>query len=427
MDHAPRPVARTRWGTVRRALILLVAIIATACASASPPPGGPEDKMPPRVLRITPDTNSVNVKPDNVSVYFEEDINDRGSAEQEIDRYFLLSPSDGAPKVSWHRSRIDIRPRHGFQPNVGYTVTLLPGLSDLRSNRMKQGRTIVFSTGPTIPPYSISGIVFDWANERPASQAFIEALVPGPDSIRYLAQTDSTGHFTIATLPQGSYLVRAIMDQNSNRSLDRNEAFDTARVSTPYSGTLQLLAALRDTLPSRILTVAMVDSLTIDATFDRSLDPTVNLPASAFRLVGPDSTPVAILSAMSPRQIRVADSLSQRVREDSVRRADSLAGKPRPAPPAPVSAVPGAKVPAPPAKPPLPPPYTIVRLKIGKPLAQNTLYRLSVTGARGLSGRVDSSERTFTTPRPAPPRAPKDSTAAKPAPGAAPPARPPRS
>ena len=190
-----------------------------ACASASPPPGGPEDRNPPRVLKVTPDSNAVNVRDRNVVFQFDETINDRGSGAQELDNFFLVSPSDGAPRVSWHRSRIEVRPRNGFRENTAYTVTLLPGFSDLRGNTARAGASVVFSTGPTIPPDNITGTVFDWAAERPAARALMQAMTP--DSLLYLAQSDSLGHFTLGPLPPGSYLVRAIIDANNNRALDR--------------------------------------------------------------------------------------------------------------------------------------------------------------------------------------------------------------
>src|SRR5260221_1749301 len=242
----------TRRGAVRQALIAVVVLL-NACASASPPPGGPEDKTPPILLRVTPDTNALNRHPDNVSFFFDKVINDRGTGAQEVDSYFLVSPSDGAANVNWHRSRIDVRPRHGFRDNTAYTITLLPGLSDLRNNKMKDGMSLVFSTGATIPKERITGIAFDWIAERPA-QAYIEAITP--DSVTYLAQADTLGKFVVGPLPPGTYLVRGIIDQNNNRALDRNEPFDTVRVTVPQAKPVELLTTLRDTLPARILSVA---------------------------------------------------------------------------------------------------------------------------------------------------------------------------
>ncbi len=407
---------------MRRTLSLLAAALVTACASASPPPGGPEDKAPPLLLSITPDTNALNVHPKVASFQFDKVINDRGTGDQEVGRFFMVSPSDGEANVSWHRSRIDVSPRHGFKPNIAYSVTLLPGLTDLRGNRMKEGKSLVFATGASIPPYRINGIVFDWTNQVPAQKALVEALIPGPDSVRYLAQTDSLGKFSIGPMGAGTFLVRAIIDQNGNRSLDRNEAFDSAHVSTPFAGTLEMLTALRDTLPTRILTVSGSDSITLSVAFDHYIDPTVTLMPASFRLLGPDSNAVPIVYVRSPRQVIIADSLARRASDDSLRRADSLAGKPlRQVPPVGVVA-PGAKAPPPPPpKPSIPPPYTTLTIRVARPLIPNTVYRLTATDIRALSKHVQSSERTFTTPKPAPPKAKADSTAIKPPAGATPP------
>jgi hypothetical protein len=357
---------------------------------------------------VTPDTDAVNVHDKAVSFRFDETINDRGTGAQELDNYFLVSPSDGHQRVSWHRSRIDVQPRRSFRPNTAYTVTLLPGLTDLRGNAMREGASVTFSTGPTIPPHRITGVAFDWPAGRVAPKTLVEALTP--DSVTYLAQSDSAGRFTLGPLPAGSYLVRAIIDQNGNRALDRNEAFDTLRVTVPQSAPAELLAAVRDTLPPRMITVEPTDSVTLRATFDRLLDPTSPPPVSAFRLIGADSVVVPIAQALTPKDEAEAAKLAQSAAADSARRADSLAGKPVPAKPPAAPAAAPARSALPTPK--LPSPFTAMTLKLARPLPPSTPYRLSVSNARALSGKSQSSERTFTTPKPAPPKPASDSTQA---------------
>ncbi len=378
------------------------------CASASPPPGGPEDHAPPRLVRVTPDTNAVNVRDRDARFYFDETINDRGSGGQEVGNFFLVSPSDGEPEVNWHRSRIDVRPRNGFRPNTTYSVTLLPGLSDLRGNTMRSGATVVFSTGSTLQKDRIDGVTFDWVAERPAPRAFLQAITP--DSVTYLAQSDSVGHFTLGPLPPGSYLVRGFIDQNGNRALDRSEAYDTARVVVPRSTPVELLLVQRDTLPARITSITPVDSQSLRVTFDRHLDPAQRLAPSDFRLVASDSSAVPITSVLDPREEQRLQHAAQQATADSIRRVDSLAGKPLP-PPRPET--PAARpAPGTRATPSVPPPFSSVLLKLAKPLAPNAMYRLSVSNARSLSGRTQPSERTFTTPRAAPPRSATDASRA---------------
>jgi hypothetical protein len=395
---------------VRRGLIAVAAAAAlVACASASPPPGGPEDHLPPKLVKVTPDSGAVNVHDGDVTFFFDETVNDRGTGAAEIDAHFLVSPSDGAPRIGWHRSRIDVRPRHGFQPNTAYSIILLPGLTDLRNNTMKTGKTIVFSTGPAIPPYQISGLVFDWIAERPAPRAFIEAITP--DSVRYLAQADSLGHFAVGPLPEGTYLVRAIIDANNNRNLDRNEAYDSLAVRVPHEQPLELLAIPRDTLPVRVQTVAIADSLTLRVTFDRPLDPATVVTPANFRLAGSDSVAIPIVAVLTPSQEAAELKARQQAVADSTRRADSLAKKPlapvRPAaPPAPLRGAP-----APPPKPSIPAPISTLLLRLARPLAPTTTYRVTATGIRALNGRTQVSERSFSTPKP-PTKAAADSARA---------------
>jgi hypothetical protein len=391
---------------VRRGLIALSVITAGAlgCAGASPPPGGPEDHAPPQLLHVTPDTNAVNVKDENVTFQFDETINDRGSGAQELSRRFLISPARGDVRVSWHRSRIEVRPRDGFRPNTAYSVSLLPGLTDLRGNAMKHGATVVFSTGPTIPSGNIAGVAFDWAAERPAAQALIQAITP--DSTVYLASSDSTGGFDVRPLPAGRYLVRAIVDANGNRDLDRNEAFDTLTVVVPLAAPIELRAALRDTIAPRLATVTASDSITLRLTFDRPLDPRQPIDLTSFQLVGSDSVVVPLARVLTPAQELERSRAIQQARSDSLRRADSLAGKVLAPPPRPPAAN-QKQV----RKPSVPAPITGLLLETAKPLPPSANFRLVVSGLVGLTGRTQASERTFTTPRPPPPPPPRDTTA----------------
>lgn len=421
MAVPPRAAPRPHRVAVRPSLILAATLVA-ACASVAPPAGGPEDKLPPRVVRVTPDTNSVNVKAKVATFYFDEIINDRGEGPGDVSNFFLVSPSDGEPRVSWHRSRIDVRPRHGFRPNTAYTITLLPGLADLRSNAMKAGGALIFSTGPTIPTGRITGIVFDWAAERTAPNALVEALTA--DSIKYLAQADTGGRFVIGPLGPGTYVVRGIIDQNNNRALDRTESWDSVRVTAPQSKPVELLAAPRDTLAARLLSVSTIDSVTLRLTFDRLLDPDQTIPAANIRIVGADSAPLPIAATRTPSQEAAHARALQLAAADSARRADSLAGKqlppvltPRP------GATPAVDTTV--AKPSRPAPFTTVTVELSQAYKPNASYRASVKSVKALSGRVTESERQFTTPKPPPPRPAGDSTAAPGAPpGAAPNAAP---
>ena len=370
-----------------RRLIAVVAL--AACASQGDPPGGPPDSTPPVLVGIVPDSGAVNMRPERVEFRFDEVVSERPAGATSLEQLVLISPSDGLARVDWRRRSIAVRPRRDWKPNAVYTVTLLPGIADLRGNVMKSGASVIFATGPTIPDTRLAGILYDWVGGRAARSGAVEAIAL-PDSVVYVARTDTAGRFTLAHLPPGSYALRAWIDANSNRELDPREAYDSAAVALRDTASLTLLAFVHDTLPPRINTVQPVDSTTLRVEMNQPLDPTQALDTVLFRLTAPDSSRVplrAVLSAEAWDQAR-ADSIA---RADTTRRAPA-----RPTPAAQRDSVV------------LPRPVPISRFIVvtAVPLKPDTTYRLIAVEARNLLSRAGTSARVFTMPR----RTPADTT-----------------
>ena len=126
-------------GAVRR---LIAAISLVACASQGDPPGGPPDAAPPVLVAIVPESGAVNMRPERVEFRFDEVVSERPSRAPSLEQMVLISPSDGLPRVDWRRRTIAVRPRGDWKPNAVYTVTLLPGITDLRGNVMPSGASV---------------------------------------------------------------------------------------------------------------------------------------------------------------------------------------------------------------------------------------------------------------------------------------------
>lgn len=400
----------------------LVAAALAACASMGSPPGGPERDVPPALLEVTPDSGAVNFRGRAAVFEFDVVVNDRSGGAGGIEGLFLVSPSDGTPRVRWRRSRVEVRPRRGFQPNTAYSITMLPGVADLRGNVTSTGRTVVFSTGPVIPPYVAMGRVFDWMNQRVAPNAYVEVLRL-PDSLRYIGTADTTGQFAVGPLVEGTYVVRAIVDNNRNRAADRDEPWDsvavTIRGTSPF---VELLAAPRDTIAPRLLTVTAPDSLTIVASFDRPLAPELPLTPASFRVLASDSTRLAITRVRTRAQVDAERAArDSAARRDSIRR-DTSRVPPAQAPPRPIA--PGVAAPAvaqPRPSRPAPPRDVVLTIDSLTPLKTGASYRVVAVNAQGLLGRTRTSDRVFTVTA-----ARRDTSGAAPAPApAAPPGRPP--
>jgi len=441
-------------GLVMRGLAgrLLVSLTVGGCASPGTPPGGPERLVPPRLVRVAPESGAVNVRPRAVVFEYDAVVSETprggGGGATGLESIVTVSPRSGSVEVDWQRDRIAVRPRRGFRPNLTYTVTVLPGLQDLRNNVRDSASVAIFSTGGPIATASVRGVAFDWVNNRPAARAVVEAT--GADSVTYFAVADSAGRFAVANIPPGSYLVRATVDVNGNRAADPREAFDTVRAvaaarraptTTDTSG-LALYAYVRDSLPPRLTNVEATDSATLRLTFDRALRPEQPF-AGRVRVIGPDSAAIPVRAVLTPTAADSAADAAARAsaggaRADSAAPGtvprDSTARTPNPTPRRPAATDSAATAPR--LARPVPPTELVVQL--ATPLRPGATVRVRVTDLRSLSNVVGASERTFTAPSaaPAPNRPPATPPAQPPAPrpnapasapptGAPPPAAPP--
>ncbi|MGI8509210.1 MAG: Ig-like domain-containing protein [Gemmatimonadaceae bacterium] len=252
------------------------------------------------ITRIIPDTNAVNVRGRELVVHFDEVISERPAvAAPTLADLVLVSPRDGQPNVDWNRNAITIAPRRGWRANTAYTVTLLPGIADLRGNVRNTTTQVTFSTGPRIPATTVRGVVFDALTGVPIPNALIEARPVTDSTLVYIAAADSVGQFHMRGLQPMQYAVRAYSDQNRNRGLDPGEPVDSTRLNLADSLSLELLAFVHDTAGPKISAAVAEDSVTVRVTFTTPLDPRTPLDAAHYLVLRSDSTrlPVRIVTA----------------------------------------------------------------------------------------------------------------------------------
>jgi hypothetical protein len=391
MDQAARTAGGKGESALRR--LVAVALLVSGCASPGVPPGGPVDVTPPELVATIPDSGSVGVKPKEVIFRFDETVAERPVSVTTLSDLFLISPRDGVPEASWHRGEIGVRPTHGWRANTPYTVIMMSGLSDLRGNVRKTGASTFFSTGTTIPRTKLAGNVFDWVSGTPAAGALVESFV-APDTIHpYVALADSNGGFVIERMPPARYTVRAYLDRNKNLTIDPSEPWDSLSINVSDSARTDLIIFVHDTVAPRLRDVRLVDSLTLQVTFDKPVDPTLTLSAANFALIAPDSSRIPIVSAGPPPK-------------DATAKAN-----PAVAPPAPIRPPVRGRAPVPARsdttlvpKPVMPRPVPIsdAVIKLQHPLTPKLLYHVRAIGIRGLFGRMADSERTFSPPAPPP-------------------------
>ena len=441
-----RPAGRPRReAQIARLLLAGAAGLVLACASVGDPPGGPPDVAPPRIISIQPESGAVvpNFN-DEITIQFDETIEEqatggsRGSGGGEgvggLEQQILLSPVHGRVNVSWHRSRITVKPKEGWKRRV-YRLDVLPGFYDLRRNRFDSSATVLFSRGPAIGHARIGGIALKWVEQSILLRALIEA-VPLPDSVGYLTMADSGGQFNIENLQPGQYIVYATADANNDRRRGLREAYDSVEVTVDSSTNVALYTFPHDTVPPRPRTATFVDSVTVRLEFSQPLDPTLSLDTTNLRVLElPDSTPVAVARILTQRQF---DSLTSAARakadseaaakRDTLPRDTTRIRPPTPPPPPAAAGRPDGRTARAPkqyvdtalvrqllARRPVPTDKLVITLV--RPMKPDTRYAVQIQGATNLIGRKGDGIVSFSVPKPTPRDSTKtDSTRTRPPP-----------
>ena len=427
---------------------LVVLALAAGCASQGMPPGGPLDKTPPVLLRVTPESGSLRVGPRQVVTFrFDEVVNERIRSGGGLEQGVVVSPTDGPVSVDWHRSSITIRNKKIWRPDLAYTVTILSGLQDLSGNATKKPVQTVFSTGGVIPHGEVRGVAFDWVAQQPKGGARVEAMIGDDTTLKFIAVADSVGRFVMTTLPAGKLRLRAYDDANANRVLDPREQWDSATVSLGDTASREFYLFAHDTLGPSLLDVSPIDSVTLRVKFDRPLLPGAPIEASQFSLKMKDTTKIDSVAIEVLRVVSAArfDTLAQRRKAfvaDSTMRADtSVAGRRAvqrrdstarafrqdSISQAQIASVKALRDTTPRVVRPKPSraaPLSEFILELAKPLKYDVFATLSVRDAMGLTGHTHRPARVKQVVLRKP--AVKDTTAAKAAkPSAKPPAKPP--
>jgi hypothetical protein len=168
----------------------------------------------------------------------------------DLERLIVLSPSNEVPSIGWHRNRITVKPREGWQPNRVYRVELLAGVRDLRNNTARASTVITFTTGAPIPTDSLVGVVVDWTNQRPARGHWSKPC-SSPTAWCTGRRRTRPDAFHFAPLPAGEYVVYGVLDANRNNKRDLREAFDSLRVAASQSLVGELWMFRHDTTGAR--------------------------------------------------------------------------------------------------------------------------------------------------------------------------------
>lgn len=262
-------------------LIFLTLLFSSHCAVQVRPTGGPPDRTPPKIIKVTPENKATNVPLDQkVEFQFSESMN-----EKTLERAIFITPNPGERvKSKWKGDRLRIVFEDSLQENRTYVITLGTDLKDSHGNSLAQSYTLAFSTGDEISDGKISGQVYN----EPGRGILIWAYIldggkqpnPTQESGDYVTQTDNQGKYALTNLSEGLYRVFAIQDKDNNRFFE--PGFDGLGVPQKdilltkenlTVNNVNFRIAIRDTVGPGLSSVSAQDNSHLTLQFDEELLP----------------------------------------------------------------------------------------------------------------------------------------------------------
>lgn len=240
---------------------LLLMLLAYACANRGQgPTGGKKDETPPRVLRSTPENNSVNNSKKKIQIVFDENINLEKTAENVI----ISPPQKRPPAIEGHGKVLDVTFEEDFEENTTYSINFGNAIVDLNEKNPLKDYVFSFSTGNEIDTLRISGYVINAEDLNPISGVLVGIYSEADDYSVFtrkpflrIGRSNEQGHFSISNIKAGSYQIFALGDLNRDYFFQTGEGLAfTDSLLRPYSR----IEEMRDTVWKDSITVDSVRS-----------------------------------------------------------------------------------------------------------------------------------------------------------------------
>ena len=204
--------------------LLLGVLLLVECAKKGSPTGGAKDTIPPVIVRSVPENYSINFTGNEIKIYFDEYIKLK-----EIQKNLLISPPfKTQPTITPLSSSkvLKLKFNETLKENTTYVINFGQSIVDNNEDNPFDYFKYVFSTGNFIDSLKVSGTVNDAllpTIKDPVSVMLYEVNTSFNDSIVYNEKPtyitvikDSTNAFEITNIKEGSYLLTALQENNSD-------------------------------------------------------------------------------------------------------------------------------------------------------------------------------------------------------------------
>lgn len=194
--------------------------------------GGPRDEDPPVLLESSPATQSLNTKPEEIILTFNEYVKLENAS-----KGIVITPRVNKDEVVFSalKNVVTIKLNQELEDSTTYVFNFQKSIVDISEENPAENLKLVFSTGNSIDSLSISGnINFHFPPSKPDFSNVVVGIYPIGDTTDvftaapyYLSQVDTAGNFTISNIKEGKFLAYAWQDLNGTLKAEfKSEEYD---------------------------------------------------------------------------------------------------------------------------------------------------------------------------------------------------------
>ena len=221
-----------------RYIILGCLVFIYGCATVDVPSGGEKDVFAPKVMKMVPENGSTDFISNTIVIEFDEFFQLNRPSSQ-----ILISPTlDKAPDYLIKGRKLLITLNSPLKPNTTYNFYFAGAIKDLNEGN-DTTFSYVFSTGNYLDSMRMQAKVMDAYTNAPVSDVWVAAYreedslidAKRPD---YIARTNNSGTAQFEFLPNTSFRLFALKDDNSDlmfSSFEESLGFTEERTSTQDS------------------------------------------------------------------------------------------------------------------------------------------------------------------------------------------------
>lgn len=200
-------------------LIPQIMVQTTGCANIVPPSGGLRDSLPPVPVRATPKDSALNANEQKITITFDEYIELKSPNEKVLISPYPVNP----PNIESKLRTLTIRLKDSLLPNTTYSIDFGDAIVDLNEGNPLKNFRYTFSTGSTIDSSELTGRIVLAETGKTDSTMFAVLYTKQQDSTvakekpKYVARVDGKGNFRFTNLPEGTFYIYALKDEDGDK------------------------------------------------------------------------------------------------------------------------------------------------------------------------------------------------------------------